>query len=316
MCFISSDQLLCWLKWESWAYFYYFLSRKELRVWPLDYRTGLVVLSFKKGGCAPAVWGITLLSLPGKVYAGVLERRIHPLVKHQMEDVQCSFHPGHRTLALYPLEAVRECVGVCPTVYRALWTWRRYSTAVLGVSCERCFRTIGYFAVVKGQLVPVQLPWTWSMLATISWTHSWWMMGSSSAALHHQFYSTFYFYIIRTSWYSKVAESLRFGGPRILTVFNRRLVSFGGDLMHFAAVSHLVQSVKQRKWEFSISKSRAMTLSWKRVACPIPGKGRPRTQWQDLISLTAVFAQSCGWLSIIAIPSAMLNVCHRWYAAV
>lgn len=80
------------------------------------------------------------------------------LVKHQIEDVQCSFHPGHRTLALYPLEAVRGCVGVCPTVYSALWTWRRYSTAVLGVSCERCFGTIGYFAVVKGQLVPVQLP--------------------------------------------------------------------------------------------------------------------------------------------------------------
>lgn len=71
-----------------------------------------MVLSFKKGGCAPAVWGITLLSLPGKVYAGVLERRIHPLVKHQIEDVQCSFRPGHRTLALYPLEAIRGCVGV------------------------------------------------------------------------------------------------------------------------------------------------------------------------------------------------------------
>ena len=42
--------------------------------------------------------GITLLSLPGKVYSKVLERRVRPIVEPQLEEEQCGFHPGCGTM--------------------------------------------------------------------------------------------------------------------------------------------------------------------------------------------------------------------------
>ena len=56
---------------------------------PKEWQTGVVVPLFKKGDqrvCAN-YRGITLLSLPGKVYSKVLERRVRPIVKPQIEEV-------------------------------------------------------------------------------------------------------------------------------------------------------------------------------------------------------------------------------------
>ena len=54
-------------------------------------------------------WGIILLSLPGKVYLRVLERRIWLLVEPQIQDEQCGFCPGHGTLdQLYTLAGILE----------------------------------------------------------------------------------------------------------------------------------------------------------------------------------------------------------------
>jgi len=51
----------------------------------------------------------TLLSLPGKVYSGVLERRIRWLVESRIQEVQCGFRPGRRTVdQLYTLSRVLE----------------------------------------------------------------------------------------------------------------------------------------------------------------------------------------------------------------
>ncbi|KAI3371031.1 hypothetical protein L3Q82_023521, partial [Scortum barcoo] len=50
--------------------------------------------------------GITLLSLPRKVYARVLERRIRPIVDPRIQEEQCGFRPGRGTLdQLYTLHA-------------------------------------------------------------------------------------------------------------------------------------------------------------------------------------------------------------------
>ncbi|TWW57364.1 hypothetical protein D4764_07G0000830 [Takifugu flavidus] len=69
---------------------------------PLDWQTGVVVPLFKKGG-------ITLLSLPGKVYSGVLERRVRPIVEPRILEEQCGFHPGRGTVdQLYFLSRVFE----------------------------------------------------------------------------------------------------------------------------------------------------------------------------------------------------------------
>ena len=42
--------------------------------------------------------GITLLSLPGKVYLGVLERRVRRIVEPRIQEEQCGFRPGRGTV--------------------------------------------------------------------------------------------------------------------------------------------------------------------------------------------------------------------------
>ena len=73
--------------------------------------TRVVVPLFKKGDrrvCAN-YRGITILGLPGKVYSRVLEKRIRPIVEPRIQEEQCGFRPGCRTLdQLYTLHRVLE----------------------------------------------------------------------------------------------------------------------------------------------------------------------------------------------------------------
>ncbi|KAK3557751.1 hypothetical protein QTP86_000296 [Hemibagrus guttatus] len=78
---------------------------------PLDWATGVVVPLFKKGDrrVCSNYRGITPLSLPGKVYSRVLERRVRPLVEPWIQEEQCSFRPSRGTLdQLYTLHRVLE----------------------------------------------------------------------------------------------------------------------------------------------------------------------------------------------------------------
>lgn len=78
---------------------------------PLDWQTGVVVPIFKKGDrrVCSNYRGITLLSLPGKVYARVLERRVRPLVEPRIQEEQCGFRPGRGTLdQLFILSRILE----------------------------------------------------------------------------------------------------------------------------------------------------------------------------------------------------------------
>ncbi|TWW67224.1 hypothetical protein D4764_02G0002650 [Takifugu flavidus] len=61
--------------------------------------TGVVVPIFKSGDqrVCSNYRGITLLSLPGKVYARVLEKRIRLIVEPLIEEEQCGFCPGRGT---------------------------------------------------------------------------------------------------------------------------------------------------------------------------------------------------------------------------
>ena len=71
----------------------------------------MVVPLFKKGDqrVCSSYWGITLLSLPGKVYSRVLEGRVRLLVEPQIQEEQCVFCPGRGTLdQLYTLKRVLE----------------------------------------------------------------------------------------------------------------------------------------------------------------------------------------------------------------
>ena len=78
---------------------------------PLDWQTGVVVPLFKKGDrrVCSNYRGITLLSLPGKVYSGVLERRVRRVVEPRIQEEQCGFHPGRGTMdQLYTLCRIIE----------------------------------------------------------------------------------------------------------------------------------------------------------------------------------------------------------------
>ncbi|KAK0150975.1 LINE-1 reverse transcriptase [Merluccius polli] len=78
---------------------------------PLDWQTGVVVPLFKKGDrrVCSNYRGITLLSLPGKVYSGVLERRVCRIVESRIQEEQCGFRPGRGTVdQLYTLCRILE----------------------------------------------------------------------------------------------------------------------------------------------------------------------------------------------------------------
>ncbi|CAF1534892.1 unnamed protein product [Adineta ricciae] len=67
---------------------------------PNDWQTGIVVPIFKKGDqrdCSN-YRGITLLSLPGKVFARIIERRCRQIVEPQIQENQCGFRAGRSTV--------------------------------------------------------------------------------------------------------------------------------------------------------------------------------------------------------------------------
>ncbi|TWW77426.1 hypothetical protein D4764_12G0008160 [Takifugu flavidus] len=73
--------------------------------------TWVVVPLFKKGEqrVCSNYRGITLLSLSGKVYSGVLDRRVRQIVEPQIQEEQCGFRPGRGTVdQLYTLSRIFE----------------------------------------------------------------------------------------------------------------------------------------------------------------------------------------------------------------
>ena len=66
---------------------------------PRDWQTGVIIPIFKKGDRKQCTnyRGISLLSLPGKVYAKCLERKCREIVESKLEDGQCGYRPGRIT---------------------------------------------------------------------------------------------------------------------------------------------------------------------------------------------------------------------------
>ena len=77
---------------------------------PRDWQTGMIIPIFKKRDRKQCInyRGISLLSLPGKVYAKCLERKCREIVESKLEDGQCGFRPGRSTTEIFTLKQIFE----------------------------------------------------------------------------------------------------------------------------------------------------------------------------------------------------------------
>ncbi|KAI3377375.1 hypothetical protein L3Q82_008564 [Scortum barcoo] len=210
--------------------------------------------------------GITLLSLPGKVYARVLERRIRPIVDHlgfRRNNAVFVLVVEHWTSSI-PSTGCLRVYGSLPNQSTcALWIWRRHSTVSLVVFCGECSAS----------------------------------MGSREPLLR----------AVR-SLYDRSRSLVRIAG-RFLGVASRgrresglgttgfHLCFFADDVVLMASSGQDLQHVLERfaaeceaaGMRISTSKSEAMVLDRKRVACPLQVGGEVLPQVEEFKYLGVLF---------------------------
>ncbi|KAI3377359.1 hypothetical protein L3Q82_008400 [Scortum barcoo] len=200
---------------------------------PLVWQTGVVVPLFKKGDrrVCSNYRGITLLSLPGKVYARVLERRIRPIVDPRIQEEQCGFRPGGRgTLdQLYTLHRVLE----------GLWEFAQ-PVHMCFVDLEKAFDR-----VPRGIL--------WGVLREYG------VRGPLLRAVR--------------SLYDRSRSLVRIAGSQ--------------DLQH--VLERFAAECEAAGMRISTSKSEAMVLDRKRVACPLQVGGEVLPQVEEFKYLGVLF---------------------------
>jgi hypothetical protein len=96
------------------------LHRVIAAVWrcgkaPVEWKRALVVPLYKNKGSKdePGSYrGISLLSIPGKVYASILLHRVAAQVEEQLHEAQCGFRPGRGTVdAMFVLRSLSAACG-------------------------------------------------------------------------------------------------------------------------------------------------------------------------------------------------------------
>ncbi|TKS65465.1 putative 149 kDa protein ORF 2 [Collichthys lucidus] len=241
---------------------------------PLDWQTGVVVPLFKKRDrrMCSNYRGITLLSLPGKVFSGVLERRVRKIVEPRIQEEQCGFHPGRGTVdQLYTLSAVLE----------GAWEFAQ-PVYMCFVDLEKAFDRVprGVLrAVLREYEVPD--PLIRAIRSLYSRCQSLVRIAGSKSDLFPVRVGLpqgcplspvlFITFMDRISRRSQGVEGLRFGGLRIGSLL------FADDLVLLASSERDLQlSLEQFAAEceaagmrISTSKSETMVLSRKRVECSL-----------------------------------------------
>ena len=106
---------------------------------PRDLQTGVIIPIFKKGDRKQCTnyRRISLLSLPGKVYAKCLERKCREIVESKLEDGQSGFHPGCSTTD--QIVVVVVVTHIFPPVtgqHQTLTCWTSAHFSLPGLLCD------------------------------------------------------------------------------------------------------------------------------------------------------------------------------------
>ncbi len=266
---------------------------------PLGWQIGMVVPLFKKGDrrVCSNFRGITLLSLPRKVYARVLERRIRPIVEPRIQEEQCGFRPSRGTLdQLYTLSRVLEgswefaqpihmcfvdlekafdCVprGI---LWRVLWEYGVRGPLLRAVrSLYDGSRSLVRIAGSKSDLFPV---------------HVGLRQGCPLLPV------LFIIFMDRISRRSQGPEGVGFGDHAISSLLFADdvfvLATSDQDLQH--ALGRFAAECEAFGMRISASKSEAMVLSRKRVACPLQVGGVLLPQVEEFKYLGVLFTSEGG----------------------
>ncbi len=261
---------------------------------PLGWQIGVVVPLFKKGDrrVCSNYRGITLLSLPGKVYARVLERRIRPIVEPRIQEEQCGFHPGRGTLDQFytlsrvlegswefaqpihmcfvDLEKAFDCVprGILWRVIREYGVRGPLLRAVRSLYDRS--RSLVRIAGSKSDLFPV---------------HVGLRQGCPLSPV------LFIIFMDRISRRSQGPEGVGFGEHAISSLLFADdvvvLATSDQDLQH--ALGRFAAECEAVGMRISASKSEAMVLSRKRVACPLQVGGVLLPQVEEFKYLGVLF---------------------------
>ncbi|CAM4549683.1 unnamed protein product [Leuciscus chuanchicus] len=241
---------------------------------PLDWQTGVVVPLYKKGDwrVCSNYRGITLLSLPGKVYARILERRTRPIVEPWIQEEQCGFRPGRGTLdQLYTLsrdlegswefaQPIHMCFVDLEKVFdrvprgvlwRVLWEYGVRGPLLRAIrSLYDRSRSLVRIAGSKSDLFPV---------------HVGLRQGCPLSPV------LFIIFMDRISRRSQGPEGVRFGDHTISSLLFADdvvvLAPSNRDLQH--GLGRFAAECEAAGMRISTSKSEAMVLSRKRVAFPL-----------------------------------------------
>ncbi|KAK3536250.1 hypothetical protein QTP86_000153 [Hemibagrus guttatus] len=249
---------------------------------PLDWATGVVIPLFKKGDrrVCSNYRGITLLSLPGKVYSRVLERRVRPLVEPRIQEEQCGFRPSRGTLdQLYTLHRVLEGswefaqpVHMCFVDLEKAFDCvpRGILWEVLWESLYNRSRSLVRIASCKSDLFPV---------------HVVLRQGCPLSPV------LFIVFMDRISRRSQGLEGVRFGDHRISSLI------FADDVVLLApssldlqyALGRFAAECEAAGMRVSTSKSEAMVLNRKKVACTLQVGGEVLPQVEEFKYLGVLF---------------------------
>ncbi|KAK3505725.1 hypothetical protein QTP70_020346, partial [Hemibagrus guttatus] len=233
---------------------------------PLDWATGVVVPLFKKGDrrVCSNYRGITLLSLPGKVYSRVLERRVRPVLEGSWEFAQ----PVH--MCFVDLEKAFDRVprGI---LWEVLWEYGVRDPLLRAVrSLYNRSRSLVRIASCKSDLFPV---------------HVGLRQGCPLSPV------LFIVFMDRISRRSQGLEGVRFGDHRISSlIFADDVVLLAPsslDLQH--ALGRFAAECEAAGMRVSTSKSEAMVLDRKKVACTLQVGGEVLPQVEEFKYLGVLF---------------------------